>query len=178
MSLITGTAYQRSPRSASQSKSGCSMGTSSTASAGSSWSVGQAPDSRTIRGRTSNWLTGWPPVQPRARARRVTSTVAGSPVMAPPAASYPAYLTSCRLRIRGPGRSGPSGANTVIIGRIRPPFVAARKCTIDSAATCDAAVTSRRSRTRRLRQYSRPMHRELFRHATRAPNSSSAGVCQ
>ena len=62
-----------------------------------------------------------------------------------------------------------SGANTVIIGRILPPLVASRRCVTDSAAMSGAAVTSRQSRTRRLRQYSRPIHRALFRQATRAP---------
>ena len=80
--------------------------------------------------------------------------------------------------IRGPGASGVSGANTVIMGRIRPPLVASRRWVTASAATSLAVKTSRRSRTRRLCQYSRPMQRELFRQATRAPKVSSAGVCQ
>ena len=46
------------------------------------------------------------------------------------------------------------------------------------AATLPASDTVLRSRTCRLRQYSLPMHRLLFRHATLAPNASSSAVCQ
>jgi hypothetical protein len=106
------------------------------------------------------------------------SRLPASPITAPPAAWWPAYRMSCGLIIRGPGRLGPSGANTVISGRIRPLLVAARRWITDSAALSAASVTWRRSRTRRLRQYSLPMHRELFRQATRAPKASSSGVCQ
>src|ERR1700722_9449001 len=80
--------------------------------------------------------------------------------------------------IFGPGLPGSSGANTVITGRIRPPFVAARRWPIDSAAISAAELTRRRSGTRRLRQYRRPMQRELLRHATCAANSNSAAVCR
>ena len=80
--------------------------------------------------------------------------------------------------MRGPGQSGWSGANIVIIGRIRPPFIASRRCSMDSAATSDAAAASRRSRTCRLSQYRRQTHRALLRQATRAPKASSSGVCQ
>jgi hypothetical protein len=66
----------------------------------------------------------------------------------------------------------------VISGLIRPPLVAARRWAKDSAAICAALDTSRRSLTRRLRQYSRPMQRALLRHATLAAKVSSAVVCQ
>ena len=47
-----------------------------------------------------------------------------------------------------------------------------------AAATWSAALTCRRSLTCNARQYSRPMQRELFRHAIRAANASSPGVCR
>lgn len=60
----------------------------------------------------------------------------------------PAYLTSCSLQINGPGRSGVSGAKTVMVGLTRPPLVASRRCSKHSAAMSSESVSSRRSRTR------------------------------
>jgi hypothetical protein len=78
--------------------------------------------------------------------------------------------------MRGPGRPGMAGANTVRVGRTRPPLVASRRCATASVASCPAPVTWRRSRTRRLRQESRPMQRLLLRQAAWAPKVSSAAV--
>jgi hypothetical protein len=80
--------------------------------------------------------------------------------------------------MRGLLRAGVSGANTVMTGLTRPWFVAACRWPAHSAAMSAALDTSRRSRTLRLFQYSRPMQRLLLRHATRAPNSSSSSVCR
>ncbi len=126
-------------------------------------------------GSTSNRVPG-PPGQPCRSASSVRPVFIGSPSTVPSCCRYPAYRMSCSLWKRGPGASGPSGANTVMVGRIRPPPPASVRCLTDSAAMSAASRVPRRSRTRRLRQYSLPMQRLLLRQATRAPKASSAWV--
>ena len=75
--------------------------------------------------------------------------VTGYSAVAPQVAGY---RISCEFQIRGPGRPGASGANTVISGRIRPPLVVSRRWVTHSAAIPAAEVMSRRSRTRKLCQ--------------------------
>ena len=60
---------------------------------------------------------------------------------------------SCELRIRGPGRPGSSGANTVIVGRIRPPFAASCRCLTDSAATLTGTVETGGTKTSYFFEY-------------------------
>ena len=81
---MTGTACHRSPRLANQRNSGCSMVTSSTASAGISCSVTGAPGLLHEQRKYVEPAGGWPPGQPRSRASRVRPALAGSPMTAPP----------------------------------------------------------------------------------------------
>jgi hypothetical protein len=175
MSQISGTAYHFSPSPPSQSWSGWKIGTSSTASAGMSNACSLPSPLRTISGSRSNRLPA--PCQPRLCASSVSAMLAGSPRMPPPGSRYPAYWSTWPLMIRGPGRPGASGANTVITDRTRPRSDTSRRCVTVSPNTSRGSLTCRRSRSFRTRHLSRPEHRPACRHATRAAQRSSSRVC-
>jgi hypothetical protein len=75
------------------------------------------------------------------------------------------------------GPCGPSGRKTVIVDRIRPLFVANRRCSVSSCATSGIVRAERASRTTSDCHRPRPMQRTDWRQATRAPHSSSPNVC-
>src|SRR5919198_5014183 len=79
--------------------------------------------------------------------------------------------------MRGPGQSCVSGGKTVISGRILPPFVLMHRCSRIAPNASSGRSRSRQSWICSMSQCSRPTQRPLLRHATRAPCSSSVGVC-
>jgi hypothetical protein len=112
------------------------------------------------------------PRQPKPCIAAVKSICRGSPTGQPSSPRYPAYRISWSFQIRANGWPGCAGAKTLITGRIAPrccpPLAACRWCT-SSAKISSAVRARRRSRTTRLRQYNRPMHRAALRQAIFAP---------